>query len=449
MSLQPMSDDRQQHLIKCAQKVIELMNISVKPDAALVKVAKDEDLNSNEVALVSHAVNNSKTLSHLAGSAPEDKGAPFTLTNAELANAQLNDSHPASEAKQDGVEKEAKKTEAWKKEAAASSLYEYSSYLDIDQEDHRPMARTAFGVEAPALPQAKLASVGLDDDLQVQFEDGVDSLKKIAKLARQAEAARTEASYERDCGLNILSKLAVELRRTDAPRWDRIEKLAVAKGIGSDTLDLIYGGCALEGIGCKRAGTEKLAGYVEASAREMVLVAAALQLESHIKRAGACSATQDLLQDRHDELEARLMKVSGTFDVINSEVSALPDKLTGAAYAGPSKTVELLGSAAGNMRSDGDEGSGYDKGDNTPLSLDARQNLTNVGGRQQIESLLGDEFIGKHPIPNVVDAFNRAMKTNPNLGEAELTQLVRQDLAGDGAPLDTLLRVGESRRDSE
>ena len=64
-------------------KCIDLMNIGSEPNSALRHVKKAFELNDNEVTLVSHAVNNSKQLSHLQNSDSKDKDKPFPLTSAE------------------------------------------------------------------------------------------------------------------------------------------------------------------------------------------------------------------------------------------------------------------------------------------------------------------------------------------------------------------------------
>jgi hypothetical protein len=446
-SLNPMSDDRQQHLVKCAEDVIGLMNVGVKPDAALLKVAKDEALNTNEVTLVSRAINNSKTLSHLASAKADEKGAPFTLTNAELVNQQLNDKDPVVPGKEKSLESERKSDLDKKKEAAASSLFDDGFYLDPVQDDHAAKFREACG-KADQLQQRKVASVVIDEDLSVSFENGEDATAKLAHLKSQADQARTNYAKAHETAIVAVEKFASAFLVPAAPNFARIEKLAQYHGCAQEILDTAYALAGLDRWKVKRASGEKLAGLIEASPVETELVDVALRAETLLKEAASWLALKEHLTEAHDEILAGLKKqaeadLSSSVERASKDISELPDAVMG--HGVDRKGIsDLLGSAAGS--SPAETAPSFNEPDKTPLPINSRQELANTDGRLSIEHLLGDPYIGAHPLQNVVAAFNRAQSVNPGLGQSELASLVRQDLASEGGvPLDTLLRTRDSK----
>jgi hypothetical protein len=447
-----MPDDRHDHLYKCAEQVIGLMNAGAKPDAALSKVAHDGGLNPKEVTLVSHAVNNSKTLSHLTNSKADEKGGPFLLTNAEVVNQQLNDSDQVVPGKEKDVEKERKSDLEKKKEAAAWSNQDLNVYLDAPVVDNASVFSQACGIAEPFCA-IKAASVKVASDGSVEFTPGRDAHQKIGRIRHMADDARTEFIRARDLAVQSIEKLAGEFRRTDAPKFARIEQLCAHEGCADSTLEVIFDQADLAKYGHKRAEGEKLAGVLEINRREAQLVRETLHVESLLKSAADHLVQARYYDERYGEIETQLSKLAtpSMAAQLADDLVAIPGAVTGTSGSGGAAgqgAVDFYGSVAGNTP--GEKAPEYKQPNQTPISLHTRQEIANTAGRGQIESLLGDEYIGKHPIQNVVQAFNRARSTNPNLGDAELQSLVRQDLASEGGvPIDTLLRARQAKGTEE
>ncbi len=450
MTLKLMPDDRHDHLFKCAEQVIGLMNSGAKPDAALAKVAHDGGLNSKEVTLVSHAVNNSKTLSHLSNSKVSDKDKPFLLTNAELVNQQLNDSDPVVDGKEKELEKERKSDLEKKKEAAAATNQDLSCYLDPPAVDHAAAFREACGVAAP-MESMKAASVKIAEDGAVEFEDGRDAHQKIGRIRHAADDAQTDFIRYRDQAVQSIEKLAGEFRRTDAPQFSRIEKLAVHEGCADEVIETIFDQADLAKYGHKRAEGEKMAGVQEINHREAGLVRETLRTESLLKSAADSLVLARYLDEQYTAIEQQLSKKAALSQAAQlvDDVVAVPGAISGGPGAGPGQDAAgFYGSVAGSTPSE--KTPEYKQRDQTPIGLHTRQEIANTSGRAQIENLLADDYIGKHPIQNIVKAFNSAKSTNPHLGDAELVSLVRQDLASDGGvPIDTLLRARQAQKVEE
>lgn len=436
--LPSMSDARQDALIKCAERTIELMNAGVHPDAALLKVAKDEQLNDKEVVLVSAAVNNSKAVSQLVNAEkPEDKEKPFLLTNAEVVNQNLYESQPT-------VGKGEKQLAAEnKKEAAARSNIEDGYYLDDSEPATAANLDAFFGVDT-ARPQAKVAALTVSDDLAVEVTSGLFARAKLAAVKRAAADASEAATAAADAANVAYGKVATLMRRADAPRWGEVEKIARVLGADEDTLDYVFNLAKLASFGHTRDNT-KVAGVVECTRAVKEVADLTLQAESFDKRAAACLDVVHHLLSEYDRAEAKLAGEDGAAEAVNhvsTELGELPDKLTGAAFHN-SKAVDLLGAAADSAG----EAPQFDA-NHPPLGAGTRQEAANIGGRTAIEKMMADDFIGHHPITDVVAAFNRASSANPNLGEAELHALVKQDLASGGnVPLDTLSRVAKGGKE--
>ncbi len=482
MSNKLMSDERQEFLVKCAEQTIELMNIGVTPNAALTKVAKDAELNSKEVALVSHAINNSKTLSVLATSEDKDKDKPFTITNAELVNQNLYDADPkvdaAASKDEKAADKEADKPVGQqfknKKEAAALSCQEASSYLDADPVDHASAFRAAVGTDEVVHRSMKCAAV-IDHEtgeasFTIENEDAREThnpYHKLASIRIQAEEASLLYTHARQQAMDGIDKLANEFRRMDSPAFDRVETAAILAGVDPQTPEIIYEMAELSKLGHKRAGVVKTAGEFRMSQREATLSNVMCDInEAWIKAANALTV-KHILDEAHQVVSQKIAQYLEKVSAAKSDkpdkepsgitphlkdvgdqatrlsvgLSSVPEQLSGADFHGKSKAIDLLQSASGDY-GDGPE---YEQPNKTPNGVEFRQELNGVDTRGKIDNLLQDEFIRQHPIQDVVSAYNRALSVNPNLGHAELSSLVKQDLAAGGAvPLDTLLRTSTS-----
>jgi hypothetical protein len=514
--MNPMSDERQSHLIKAAEATIELMNLGIEPNAALTKVAEDAELNTNEVALVSHAVNNSKTVSHLTGSAPDKKGEPFTLTNAAVVNENLWSSDPRTKSDAKDHKKDMEKKEDQtvgqpsrplqtdsannkpkpvntdtKKEAAYLSRIDSGSYLEGEPEDFcgefaklmvkdnvvHGTTKVACRVNPETLRGEWLVEEPkLAEGQTLVFHQSCDPFQKLSEFKLQVAEARLMASDARQQAEQLMDKLAEAFRRTDAPQFHRVEESAIYDGVDSETIGLVYDVTELEKFGHIRATHVKTAGVVSFSHREAELAGWLGQVDQQVKLASDALAAQEILEQAYRDLAGQIQQVAAqaegktaaakggadkgggkdTDNFVNTmgelkghlgslgQLGGVPHQLLGGGH-GYDRPADILNAAAdrGNADSSGPE---FQLEDKTPLDLPFRQGLANADARGHIEKLMSDEFIGHHPIQDVVGAYNRAIETNPDLGGNEMTQLIRQDLASGGSvPLDTLLRVSGSK----
>jgi hypothetical protein len=167
------------------------------------------------------------------------------------------------------------------------------------------------------------------------------------------------------------------------------------------------------------------------------------------KEAADYLAAKTVLETRYAEAQA---KVAGALDWAagkNDQV-AIDASLKGVGEALSTAPQDILGlgadpnatvmDAAGLSKPEGFEV-------NPSLDKTMRQDLANVDARGRLETLMQDNYISGHPLPEVIDAYNAAMSVNPQFGQAELTSYMRQHLASKGAvPLDLQVRASGGHR---
>lgn len=426
-----MPAERHEHLVKCAEEVIGLMNVGVNPDDALLKVARSNELTENEVDRVSHAVNNSKTVSVLQNESAEDKSKPFPLTNADKVKTHLYDGES--------------KAPLGKKADLSGSYRDRGSYLDAEPVDHAADLRDHLGV-AGVTKEAGFSKHALyvDDNLNVTIENEgagrstTNPYHKLGHLKHRIDEASAEFTRCRDAALNDLDKIGNELRRPDAPSFGDIEKLAQHMGAKDETITLVYEQQGLEHLGHRRSDGVKLAGLVQASSRAKGLADAILRVETALDQSSDCLAVRDLLKESYARLDDEITKQASA---VGDMVEKMPEQLSGGGVDS-SKNVALMGSVFGNTPSPAGDKGKPDGAAKSMLGVNARQDLANLGTRGSLEELLADPYIGSHPLQDVVATFNKVKGVNPSMSSAELGALVRQALAGDGSlPFDTLARA--------
>lgn len=429
MPLKCMSDQRQEVLIKSAESVLEYMNIGVEPTAALKKVAQEKDLNAKEVELVSSAVNNSKTLATLQTEKPENKGKSFPLTNAKTVVDDLFPDYKEdkSQASADRGQQAVIRAKQLNKEAVAASYYDYTDYRFGELGDFRAVstigeAKTARVVEKPGL----------------------------GKLAGLIEEERLQYTIARDGAETALSKVAIAFRYADAPKFERIEKIAHHAGVTPELVNMVYVLGNLESIGQKR-GTDfqKTASTVRALPNEFKLLQDLMRADVLWKQAADHLAQQQVLEAEYRAREQKLYAVKVAEDhqvsvnLGTGSVGSTFDNFVGTGI-GSDKLHEGIMDVAGIRAGEG----GKDDKKEPILPLSTRQQLSNNNAQETLGKLMGDQYIGGHKLPDVIDSYNRAMSVNPHFGEAELLSYIRQDLATEGGiPLDLQLRA--SNKDKE
>lgn len=416
-----MSDQRHEQLVKAAEDCIDLMNLGAHPDAALRHVKRAFDMNDNEVVLVSHAVNNSKQLAHLQTAS--DKTTPCVLTNADAvtgANSKADMDTPGDQAEAKAEQPDAVEIkDKVKKEAAAPSYTEEASYRKVafDAQEAIATLRSSWGTPSADMPVTDLSNP----------YDGITQVK-IA-----AEQARTTASRLRDASCSCLDKVAEALVTSGAPAFAEFEKVALAAGVTPELIDIIYemGPAHLElpRLQEKVASEGRL--YVSPAMGE--LLKKAESADALWQESADYEAARQHLQQQIDEFERKtaadvtqaLQDLEKAPQVAESLLPLDPEKVTalGPAKAAPVDNVENL------------------------IDYKTKQQLQNTRARSQIESLMQDDFVGKHEIPEVVESYNRAMSVNPKFGDAEVMAFVRQDLASKNAiPLDLMIRASNAHQ---
>lgn len=431
-----MSDERQAQLFKAAEACVGLMNIGVEPNAALRKVADDEQLNDKEVVLVSHAVNNSKQLAHLQSMKAEDKESPFPLTNADIVTKQRysREETESRSAKQDADQPDALGIKENLDKIAAANKENRSFHGSPKVAATTPEFRKEWGSEGvPAF---------------TTYTDP-NPYTKIAYYRIGIEEAATEAEGRQMEAAGILESLGQEFRKTAAPDFVLFEKAAMMSGVSPDTLDLVYAYGHLDRVGTKRANLQEKTARVHVTPGMMGLIDRCVRADTLWKEAADYLAAKTVLETRYAEAQA---KVAGALDWAagkNDQV-AIDASLKGVGEALSTAPQDILGlgadpnatvmDAAGLSKPEGFEV-------NPSLDKTMRQDLANVDARGRLETLMQDNYISGHPLPEVIDAYNAAMSVNPQFGQAELTSYMRQHLASKGAiPLDLQVRASGGHR---
>jgi hypothetical protein len=426
-----MSDTRHEQLIKAAEHTLELMGAGVEPTAALYKVAKDEGLNKNEVQLVSSAVNNSKTIATLQTREPEDRAKPFPLTNAETV---VNELFPEmkEELSDDAKQRQGKDDHPAAKTPNAKEAQD--SYYDFNRYDFSP--EDEILTYRAKVAEAKVAA---KPDLEAN---------RI-----QLEEARIGWTAARDAAETSLSKVAHAFRLADAPAFERFEKICNHAGVTPELVDMVYTLGNLASVGCRRAGQmTKEASTIRALPNEYRLLQEIVRADEMWKQAADYLAVRMILEDKNqaDTREVFQLKEAKDTDDSGVEVTMKVDPSEG--WRGSFDNIVSEGITGGTMPEDvmraaGLHGEGA-TAPKSPLEVNARQQLQNIQARESLENVMQDPFIGKHPLPQVIDAYNRAISVKPSFGAAELASYIRQDLATEGGvPLDLQLRASKGKGD--
>ena len=422
-----MSDRRHETLVKAAEECIDLMNIGADPDAALRQVKKAFDMNDNEVVLVSHAVNNSKQLANLQNGG-KDKGAPFPLTNADSATGANSDADldtlgantKAKEEQPDAVEI----ADKVKKEASADSYITKGSYrkVAVTTSDMVADLQAAWGKAGPAMDVTDLGNP-------------YDSVNAV-KIA--AEQARTEASRLRDQACANLDTVAHAFTVSGGPSFAAFEKAAAATGITSEIVDIIYdlGPAALEQPrNLDKTASDRL--FVTSEILGLLKIAEAA--DAQWQQSSDYEAARMHLLDQINYAEVKLAEggiVGDVLEGLSSSAEGSGEATRGLLPLDPTNVAEL---SKGKLEGEADSANA--------IGYKTLQQLHNSKARTQLQSLMQDEFVGKHSIPEVAEAFNRAVSVNPNFGDAEVTAFVRQDLASKNAmPLDLMIRASNAHQ---
>lgn len=453
MNEQVMSDQRHDILIKAAEECIGLMNIGLEGESALAKIAEEQALNDNEVEVVATVVNNSKQLAHLQNSEPEDREKPFPLIDSE--NVKRIKTQPTTNAEVEtgdryGKPEEMAETSAQKQDAPDA--------VEIQDKIEKDAEEDAYVEERDFRKIAKVDHLGvLKEGWDLSPEDGrlPDNRREPVSIPYKyaEEEARLKAAQAKDECMSLLDKLASTFRMADSPSFARIEQAALLRGVEPGTMDLIYKHAALDKFDVQRFDKETKTAddlfYV--SSAENAVIEDCVHADKLWKAAADALAAKDVMCQRKLAQEKETLTDGGSPEFIDIghpkwtpfSASAKMDPV-GMAAKGIESVSEVPGMLAEEQLADvvGDEDAGGAKSVEDALPYGSRQQLRNRETQATIESLMEDEYIGGHSLPEVVEAYNAAMSVNPNFGKAELISYMRQHLATEGAvPLDLQIRA--------
>lgn len=293
-NFKPMSDTRQENLLKAASEVIDMVTMTVDPDAALRKVAKAYDMKPKEIDLVSHAVNNALAYEHIHEADEHARSGPFPLTNAETVRSSL---YP------DKVQEVEPISECLPLAKNAESSYYVDDYLSQPEADYDSVLSQAWFVEKVANDRPTLAADPFAFERRARHE--IDELS--IKIAQTQDGIMHE-----------LDNLRFTFRRVDAPDFDRIKTAAVMLGANTATIEAIA-----DSVG--RDGSVKVAsGDFEVDQREHELAQTI---------AGICKVAEDLAEmsvTRDELIERCEAKIAQSFiGAASDAVGRLPEDLTG------------------------------------------------------------------------------------------------------------------------
>lgn len=459
-----MSTERQAQLYKAAESTINLMNIGVEGNAALAKVAEDSGMNDNEVKLVAHAVNNSRQLAHLQSSDTDSKEDAFPLVDPDkvrphgelqpATNADPNtgdrygsQEEPSNSADQKFHENDALDTKEEMDKQASASYEEDGDYrLKADTPDYLSELRTGWAIDKTA------------GELPVSV--GSDPFRKISKYRIAIEEA--ECAYQKKMGecYSTIETVAGELRRTDAPAWEGIEKAAFSMGADKQTLGIIYGVSDVEKFGGKRADLTKVGSDRQfVDDRTYQLAQLCVHANTLWKEASDVRAAGQEMRRRYKEAEAKLLKVSNAGGNKPREPNKPHDPFESGHVSGrvdSGKMLSELGSEIDKtmdmLPEDTIQSAVMDVGTAGPeksleevLPIEMRQSMADLDSRVELKEIMKDPGIkGANPL-DVIEAYDQVKGLNPNLAKSEIISFIRQHLATDGGvPLDLQLRASRA-----
>jgi len=459
MTEQLMSSARQDQLMKAAEETVGLMNVGVEPNAALSKIAKDNDMNDHEVEVVAHAVNNGRQLAHIQNSPEDDREKEFPLIDPEKVRPH-GDTQPATNADQNtgyrygvqetpGEDTEAKMDapdadeiqEDLRKSASNSYLEQGDYRLREEQPDYAGQLREGWGLSEPQQKVAEYVNP--------------TPFAKLSHYRIGIEEANLRYLKRVDDCMGEMQKVANGMRRLDAPKWAEVEKTAAAMGAEKATLDMIFATCDIEKFGEQRADLSvKTASRIYALPKVYELAEHCVRADTLWKEAADVHTARGILQEQQSAAENALFpkeaagspysnsplgvqtNVSASLGEFAEPIEKAPEEFTGL-------TPDVLQHAIGGGAPEGEGGPqapGYD----------FRQEMRNIDARSSIENLMQDDYISGHSTPEVIDAYNAAMSVNPDFGRAEMISYVRQHLATEGSvPLDLQIRARSKGREAK
>ena len=443
MTLRPMSPDRQLHLVKCAEVVIELTNCGADPTEALTKVATEGGLNSHEVDLTSHKVNQALTLGHFQATGDSERRADsFPLSQANVARDKIFGSKTTislgAEQRQDqptGPEIARRSKEKIDKKALAESNEDHQVYrFDLPARRTLAECRDLAGVKVASAP--------------------VRQVKPTITQAKLAHEKAREAACLADQALDVAIHQAIQpFTYLDAPRFAQVEKVAAALGVQDETVGIVYQVGRLQALGHPRADLTKVAGLVRPTGVEQKTAVAWQVLERAIKLAAETSAqaalTREALERSHQEVR-QWTKRAG--DAGPAPLATLG--LQGADTAPGGVMDDVMGVPEGGNVEDtvgglfGLKGEHHEEPQKSLFDKNLEQGTRNTNLRGIVAQAMNDPYISGHPINRVIDSVNRANALEAHLSEPELLQYVKQDLATDGGvPLDLQLKTVQAHKD--
>lgn len=403
----PMPEARQEQLMKAASAVIDMIDMTVDPNAALKKVAMDNELQPKEIDLVSHAVNNAVAYDHVKTVSEDARGEPFMLTNAETVKSELypetvQDVPDTDEHQPDAVEigsKVQKTASAGPvRKAAAASYYVEDRYLAPAAADHAAQLKTAWAApRAEELPRFQR-----------------DPYEFESRARSQLDEYSMKIAAAEDGVFDMLDKIRDVFAPIVSPDYSLFKAAAAAEGVSDQVLELVdrvSGKTASDYTG-ELAICEKIASAIEY----------AQMADSLIDAAGTFKAASDkLAAETQEKLAATIYGAVG--DLVSS----------GAEIAGGGTQEQLQ-----NMLLDAMGGNR----EKSEVSLDDSKFIERSRTRELLNNVREDRYLAGYPLSEVKDAFNAGLSAGFGDSKPKLVSYMRQYLASDGnIPMDLMLKA--------
>ena len=229
----------EQKAMLALETAIQHANTGMEPSEAIVKAARDAQLEAPMVQRLVEAYNVSKTLHHFKKAAGAERGSTFPIAAPEAIMAELFPPDPDTPAKE-----------------AAAMLHPYQN----DFETYL-MAKEAEDATAVALPpMVDHSPAAYDRDPAFFAKQALDERGRLVALHKQAEEAAREVYWKM---LNSIDKAADYFKRVSPTEpFDLVEKRAYATygPNAKNLMDIIVanGGLDDRRIGIKRASADDL-----------------------------------------------------------------------------------------------------------------------------------------------------------------------------------------------
>lgn len=410
----PMSDSRREQLLKAASDVIDMIGMTVDPDAALEKAAADYSMNEHEIDLVSHAANNSLAYDHITTESEDARGAPFPVTNAETVRSRLYpdkekdvDEDPVAWHAPDALD-----TSRAQKKKAADSSYVLEQNFNLPQmPDPVEVLECAFAVEG----MAKEATAYQEPEL----------LSPLEKVRHQLDDLRMKVAHATDEVYRRIDRLRDHYSLMMPADFTTVKQAAASEGISGDLIALVAK--AIE----EDPEIGQLPETIGVDPKTASVLSVVKELDQLVKQASDAQAEHDRIYGEAMEKEA------ASYDPakgLATAISSTRDLTIGEDF--DEKIQQIAGQR--DEKPPFERFRRYD----SDRAFDQSASV-----RDRFNDIKNDSFVRGHDLGSIAEAFNAGLAGGFGSNRAKLLSFVRQYLASDAnMPIDLLVRADTERR---